>query len=146
VRTSELFESEALLTSYPNSIATTSGHRLQPSYVPKREIILTSALRTSSTSYQTYSNLLNSQNKSVSEKDGDIPERVERQSYSWTYSVRSSSGSISLSRLGTPLFNMIQFMLHFPGLVSDFSCRHVAPKHGNGNITEIHLDCSQRLQ
>ena len=97
----------------------------------------TSAVRISSTSYQTYSDLLNSQSKSALAKDGIIPERAEREWTSETYLARSSSGLISSNRLGTPLLNIIQSMLHFPGLASGFSYRFVASPYREKKITKM---------
>jgi hypothetical protein len=96
----------------------TFGQLLQLRSVTKTEGTLTSVVMTSLTSYLMYWNSLRSQGKSVSRKDGDIRERVERRSSSWTCSARSSSGSMFLSRLETRLFNMIRFVLLFPGLGS----------------------------
>ena len=97
----------------------------QLKWVTKTERTSTLAVLTSSASCLISSNWLSSQSRSVSRKDGDIRERVERRSFSWTCSARSSSGLTFLSKLGMRLFNMIRLMLHFPGLGSDFSCRFV---------------------
>lgn len=54
----------------------------------------TSTALTNLTFYPICFKLLRSQGKNVLRKDGDTQKRVERRSFSWTYSGRLSNGSI----------------------------------------------------